>query len=122
MTTENAYEVWEAEVRVLADIGRAVFRQRTRVSVRLPRQLAELAVAAWKREDHEVELPEGETLEQRTTRLRAGTLALIGLAIEEGGTWDDDGVIVEIDAWHLGGAFDAADDAGLLKGVRPSEP
>lgn len=50
----------------------------------------------------------------RQMRGRAGTLALIGLAIEQTSREADSGVAVELDAWFIGSALDAADEAGLL--------
>ena len=46
-----------------------------------------------------------------------GTLALIGLAIQERGRPDADCIAVELDAWEVGNALEAADDMGLLGGV-----
>jgi hypothetical protein len=67
------------------------------------------AVAAWERDDTEGDL-DSETYEQRVQRHRAGTLALIGLAISERGRWEADEVVVELHPEELGVAMDAADD------------
>jgi hypothetical protein len=56
-----------------------------------------------------------ETPEQTRLRRRSGSLALIGLAVIERGIVDGDDVVVEIDAWQVGAALEAADDAGLLQ-------
>ncbi len=80
-----------------------------RVEVRLPRELAEKAVAAWEREGDEGLLAP-ETFEQRVHRHRAGTLGLIGLSICERGRWDGNEVIVELSPDLIGVAVDAADD------------
>lgn len=49
-------------------------------------------------------------------------LALIGLAIEERSNRDeDDHVTVELDAWQIGMALDAAEQRGMLEGVRPPD-
>jgi hypothetical protein len=77
--------------------------------VRLPRALAEKAVAAWKREGDEGPL-DPETFEQRILRYRAGTLGLIWLSISELGRWDGDEVVVELSPDLIGMALDAADD------------
>jgi hypothetical protein len=113
------YERYAADAAVLAEIGRAVFPQPTRLRVRLPRALADLAVAAWAREEDNVP-PGEETPEQITARRRAGTLGLIGLNVESagGGTPAGDDVLADLDAWEIGSAFDAAEDAGLLADLR----
>ena len=79
------------------------------VEVWLPRALAELALAAWQRE-HDEGPPAPETFEQRVLRHRAAALSLIGLSIESGGRWSDDGVIVEVHPQFIGEALAAADD------------
>jgi hypothetical protein len=100
VTTEH--ERYSADVAVLAEIGRAIFPQPTRLRARLPGALAGLAVAAWAREDDgEDSLPPGEeTPEQTAARHRAGTLGLIGLSVKDagGGTPAGDDVLVDLDA------------------------
>lgn len=77
------------------------------VEVRLPRKLADAAAAAWDRDDLEdVE----ETLEQRQLRHRAGTLALVGLAVQEHGRVDGDEVVVPLNARLVALAVEAGDD------------
>jgi hypothetical protein len=124
MTTEH--ERYAADAAVLGQIGRATFPQPTRVRVRLPRALADLAVAAWARDedDEQNAAPREETPGQTTARHRAGTLALIGLSIERagGGIAAGDDVLIDLEAWNIGSAFDAAEDAGLLTGLRPPDP
>jgi hypothetical protein len=83
------------------------------VTIRLPKHLADQARAAWQREEDD-ESTEGETTEERTDRHRAGTLALIGLAIAEGGNDEGDDVVVDLSAWFVGLALEAADEEGLL--------
>jgi hypothetical protein len=120
------YQRYAADAAVLGQIGRAVFPQPTRVRVRLPRALADLAVAAWGRDEdsEESEPARKETSEQATARRRAGTLALIGLSIERarGGMAAGDDVLADLEAWYIGSAFDAAEEAGLLAGLRPPDP
>ncbi len=113
MEDEGEYAQWAEDAEVLANIGRAFFAQPTRVTVRLSRELADLAVASWERETADGPLPV-ETEEQSLTRHRAGTLSLIGLSIQEVGVVEGDDVIVELDAWHIGNALEAADDRGLI--------
>src|SRR3954465_4749910 len=93
------YEAWARDGDVLAQIGRAIFGQPTRVRVRLPRALADEALAAWQRDtENEPPLPP-ETPETRRVRYRAAALGLIGLSVESGGVVEGDEVVVDIDAW-----------------------
>jgi len=116
--TDDEYMQWASDARVLAAIGRALFSQRLGINVRLPRDLADQAVASWEREEDSGTLPE-ESPEQRITRHRSATLSLIGLSIQSTGVEDDEEVAVELDAWFIGDALAAADDEGLLDGVYP---
>ena len=74
MDTESAYEQWSKDADVLARVGRALFPQETRISVRLPASLADAAIAAWHQDGPET-LPEHETPEQWRVRDRAATLS-----------------------------------------------
>jgi len=95
---------------VAGEVGTVLLDQSLpQVEVRLPRNLAELAVAAWERDDGEGPL-DPETYEQSRQRNHAGTLALIGLSITERGRWEGDEVVVELDPVFIGNAVDAADD------------
>ena len=86
--------------------------------MRLPKGLADLAQAAWHTESNQG--PRGpETAEQRTARHRAGTLALIGLCVENAGRADGDEIICELDAQYIGAALEAADQHGLLADQLP---
>lgn len=105
---------YEHDAKVLGEIGQALARTALpKLEVRLARDLAEQAVAAWEREDTQAP-PEQETSEQRSWRHRAGTLALIGLSVAEGGRWEADEVIVELDPLFIGLAIDAADDVATM--------
>jgi hypothetical protein len=117
MADEALRAQWTDDATALAQIGAALFAQSTRLKVRVPRELAEAALAAWTREDIESESDEQrETHDQAITRARAGSFALIGAAIEKRGEpADDDHVTVDLDAWFVGHALDAADDAGLIQ-------
>jgi hypothetical protein len=115
---DDRYEAWARDSGVLAQIGRAVFSQSTRIAVRLPRALADDALAAWQRDNDGEPLP-SETAGQRAVRHRAATLGLIGLSIETVGTWDEDEVVVELEAWYIGDACSAAEEAGLLVDAKP---
>jgi hypothetical protein len=57
-----------------------------------------------------------ESADQRVTRHRAGALGLIGLSLEQDGRLEGDQVVVKLDAWFIGDALNAADDAGLIHG------
>lgn len=96
-------------------MGAALAGQPSTLTMRLPGDLADLARSAWQRHD-DGDLPEAETAGQRLARYRAGTLALIGLSIEETGRAEGDDVVFEVGALQVGGALEAADDYGLLCG------
>jgi hypothetical protein len=103
--------VYADEARVLGEIGTA-FRAAELAPIRVvvPQELAERAVAAWRRDD-EGAVPDPEDPAHRLLRHRAGPLALIGLAITERGESDADGnTIVDLDPELVGVAMDAADD------------
>jgi hypothetical protein len=120
---DPAYATWRDDAELLAEIGRCLFVQDLRVSVRLPASLAARALAAWERDDAENEMSGDENQSERAVRHQAGSLALIGLAIEDrseasGG----DSVTVELDAWQIGAALDAAEERQLLIDLRPPNP
>ncbi|NIH80165.1 hypothetical protein [Amycolatopsis viridis] len=99
MTSEYARYGQDAEV--LAAIGAAISTAigEQRITVRLPRELAAAAVAAWRRDETEPAGAEAgaETPQQWMLRDRAADLALIGLAIDERGRTDGDGSVVTVD-------------------------
>lgn len=115
---DDMYEVWARDAQLLAQFGQFLFAQPTSVRVRLPRALADAALAAWLREDEAdtdtAQPPLRETAEGRAIRHRAGTLSLIGASIEDGGIVAGDHIVVEVDSWYVGLALEAADDAGLI--------
>jgi hypothetical protein len=102
------------DAELLGRIGAALFPQPTTLRVRLPKELAGLALAAWHRDDQGP--PGPETAGQRAARYRAGSLALIGLCVADTGRADGDEIICDLDAWYIGAALDAADEHGLLAG------
>ena len=103
-------QVYRQEAEVLGEVGAALAGLALpEVEVRLPRALAELALAAWQRE-HDEGPPAPETFEQRVLRHRAATLSLIGLSIESGGNWADDHMTVRLHPQFIGEALAAADD------------
>ena len=81
--------------------------------MRISSELADLAITAWQRDDDSAGLSE-ESPAERDARHRAGSLALIGLALVERGQLDGDHFEVDLEAWFIGHALDAADEFGLL--------
>ena len=105
---QDAYR--ELESATLSALGRVLRKAPlAEQDVRIPRSLADRAVAAWERDDVADRDP-GETTEQRLHRHRAGTLALIGLAIYERGREDGEDVIVALHPESTGVALNASDD------------
>lgn len=104
----DSYEQYARDAEVLGRIGKALVPQDTHLQVRLPEDLAGLAVAAWQREDSD--RLDAETPAQRIVRHRAANLDLIGLCIQNTGQPDGDDVSCELDAWYIGAALEAADD------------
>ncbi|MCX4675152.1 hypothetical protein OG413_07410 [Streptomyces sp. NBC_01433] len=102
MVDEEAYVRYRADSTVLAAIGKHVDAQVGHVTVRLPRAVAEAAVAAWER-DESGDLGE-ETSEQSTLRDQAGDLALIGLVISERGRWEGEEVVIDLNIVFAGAA------------------
>ena len=109
----SGYQRYQREAELLSSIGAALFGQPATVTMRIPRKLADLALAAWRQDDGGDPLGP-ETVEQRITRHRAGTVALIGLCIEQTGRAEGDDIVCELDSWYVGVALEAADDYGLL--------
>ena len=91
---------------MLAAIGAHLDPQTGRVNVRLPRSVAEAAVAAWDRE--ELGGIGEESREECDLRDDAAELALIGLAITSRGVWDGEEVVVDLDVIQVAAASRAA--------------
>ncbi|GIF43551.1 hypothetical protein [Actinoplanes xinjiangensis] len=91
---------------MLAAIGTRLESQVNRISVRLPRSLAESAIAAWDREES------GgfgeESREEYEMRDDAAELAWIGLAISERGVWDGEEAVVDLNVVQVAAALRAA--------------
>jgi hypothetical protein len=83
-------------------------RHRPSYRARIPRRLAELALTAWKRDEHEGPL-DPENFEQRVQRHRTATFALIGLSIESVGRWNADEVVLDLHVALIGTALDASE-------------
>jgi len=112
--SRHDYEKYAQDAAVLGEIGKVLFPQDTKLSVRLPKDLADQALAAWRRDEPGGERPAEETPEQELLRTRAAYLALIGLCIENTAQPSGDDVICELDAWYISGALEAAEAQGLL--------
>ncbi|MEU6183494.1 hypothetical protein [Streptomyces coeruleorubidus] len=93
------------DTKVLAAIGTRVAAQTDRLTVRVPKALAEAAVAAWEHEENDA--PGEETPERYALRDGAAELALIGLAITERGRWEGEEVAVGLDLASAGAAVRA---------------
>jgi hypothetical protein len=81
--------------------------------------LAKEALDKWERDTSGGALSSPESPEQWPIRDRAATLSLIGLSIQEDGVEDGEDVVVDLDAWFIGHALDAAEEDDLLSDVRP---
>lgn len=92
--------------KMLATIGEWISPRVQLVSVRLPHELAEAAVAAWNR-DETGNIGE-EAPDQYALRDRAAELALIGLAVSERGRRDGEDVVVDLHATSVAAAIHAA--------------
>ncbi|HXL87771.1 MAG TPA: hypothetical protein VN969_02105 [Streptosporangiaceae bacterium] len=115
--SRHDYEKYAQDAAILGEIGKVLFPQDTKLSVRLPRHLADQALAAWRRDELNAKgaaRAAEETPEQQVLRTRAAYLALIGLCIENTGQPCGDEVSCELDAWYIGSALQAAEEQGLL--------
>ncbi|MFJ8085888.1 hypothetical protein ACIQ6Y_35595 [Streptomyces sp. NPDC096205] len=106
MNDLSPYGRYRDDTAVLAAIGARVEAQTARVTVRLPQELADAAVAAWERDERQA--PDRETPEQHRLRDHAAELALIGLAISERGRREGGAVLVDLDIAAAGAAVRAA--------------
>lgn len=98
-----------SEAAELALLGAALLkRAMDPVLVEIPVELAAAAEAAWARDDDDP-IADDESIEDELARTDAGTLALIGLAIEKSGESADDGAVaVALDPGVIGAAVAAA--------------
>ncbi|MFY1614950.1 hypothetical protein [Micromonospora sp. WMMD736] len=106
MEDREQYLQYQQDRTVLAAIGARLDPEVSRLSVRLPRSLAESAVAAWNRE--ELGGIGEESREEYELRDDAAELALIGLAIGERGVRDGEDVVVDLDVVQVAAALRAA--------------
>lgn len=91
---------------VLAAVGAHLDPQIGKIKVRLPRSVAESAVAAWDRD--ELGTVGEESRAEYELREDAAELAFIGLAISSSGVWDGEEVVVDLDVVHVAAALRAA--------------
>jgi hypothetical protein len=109
MAETDRQRLYREEARLLGEIGAVLARaDLPKVTVRLPATLANEALAAWQRDDDDELDPESH--QQRVVRHRAGTLALIGLAVAEHGRVEGAEVLVDLSPDVIGSALNAADD------------
>ncbi|GAA5024304.1 hypothetical protein [Kitasatospora paranensis] len=106
MNDQEQYVRYREDSKVLAAIGVCVDAQVGPVTVRLPKALAEAAVAAWDRD--EVGGLGEETYEQYALRDCAAELAFIGLAITRHGRTDGEEVVVDLNVASAGAAVRAS--------------
>ncbi|WP_346535460.1 hypothetical protein [Micromonospora sp. DPT] len=106
MEDREQYVRYQRDRTVLASIGTYLDPRVSRISVRLPRSVAEPAVAAWDRE--ELDGVGEESREEYELRDDAAELALIGLAIASRGMWDGEEVVVDLDVVQIAAALRAA--------------
>ncbi|MDI6105437.1 hypothetical protein QLQ12_43330 [Actinoplanes sp. NEAU-A12] len=119
MNETPAQRRYRDDAHLLAAIGEHVAAQLPPVTVRLPRDLADAAAAAWDRD--ETDPPTPETAEQAYVRSFAAALALIGLAVRQDGAASPDGVVVALDPARLAAALFAHECAtdDLLRDAQP---
>jgi hypothetical protein len=122
MVTDDEYDQWAHDGHVLAQIGSALYRQRTVVQVRIPRQLAESALVSWERQLSGEGLHSPEDPGPRAIIKSAATLAFIGRSMQRGGVQDNDDVLLDLDAWDIGHALNAAEMNGLLEDLGGPRP
>ena len=103
MVGDDERQRYAADSRLLGEIGAALVSQNTRLSVRLPAELAARALAAWHRDEAGGVGP--ETAHEQKTRSHAADVALVGLAIEQSGTLLTGLVTIELDAIQVAAAL-----------------
>lgn len=127
MTNPELLGRWRDDEQVLARIGAALFPQDTTCRVRLPADLVDGAVVAWRREDDDGTAEEDDDgSEHAIVRERAAALALLGAQLEPlTATTSGEArgeVEATLDAWYIGVALGAADDHDLIGASDPVRP
>ncbi|MGH4035730.1 hypothetical protein ACQB60_43305 [Actinomycetota bacterium Odt1-20B] len=109
MHAHGQYLRYQRDAELLAALGTRLRAEVDRtVTVRLPRDLAEAAAAAWARDEREPS-DSAESVAEHQLRDQAAELALIGLAVTERGVHDGDGaVVVDLDLTSVAAALRAA--------------
>jgi hypothetical protein len=103
---------WRLDADTLRDAGAHVASTGVpTVEISLSPELACRAAEAWERDDEQDDSLDRESQEQSAIRLKAATLALIGLAVIESSRLDGDKVVVRLAADLVGGAVAAADNS-----------
>jgi hypothetical protein len=106
----NPYEQWQQDAELLGELGRTLAMiDLPEIEVRLPRHLAEAALAVWERDDDQEPLSSRERREQQVVRQSAATLSLVGLSIESVGRWEGDECVVTLSSQFVCDALSAAD-------------
>ncbi len=100
------YVRYQQDRTVLAAVGAHLGPQIGPITVRLPRSVAESAVAAWDRD--ELGGVGEETRGEYELRHDAAELAFIGLAISSSGVWEGGEVVVDLDVVQIASALRAA--------------
>ncbi|MFE6844671.1 hypothetical protein [Streptomyces sp. NPDC057686] len=106
MEDREQYVRYRQDRAVLAAIGAHLGPRISQISVRLPRSVAESAVAAWDRE--ELGGIREESRAEYDLRDDAAELAFIGLAVSSRGVWDGEEVVVDLDVAQIAAALRAA--------------
>ncbi|MFI5526966.1 GNAT family N-acetyltransferase [Kitasatospora sp. NPDC051853] len=106
MVDQEQYVRYREDAKVLAAIGEHVEAQVGRVTVQLPKDVADAAVAAWERDEEGGRAAESH--EEFIARDRAAELAFIGLAISERGRREGEDVVVDLDVASAGAALRAS--------------
>jgi hypothetical protein len=110
MTEPDWKSIYRRDAELLGKIGATLAQTALpKIQVRLPKALARAAVEAWERDGNEAG-PGEETMYERVHRHRAGTLGLIGLAVQrDGRDWGEE-TVVKLAPELVGLAIEAADD------------
>ncbi|WP_433856067.1 hypothetical protein [Streptomyces kronopolitis] len=113
MHVSEEYVRYRQDAQVLAEVGRQLAGQVSRVRVTLSREVAEAAVAAWERD--ELGVVGEETVEEFALRDMAAELALIGSAVTERGVPKDGQVVVDLGVVQVGAALQAVGQVRQLE-------
>ena len=109
MKIREQRRVWAKDADVLVKVGRELAKQKTEVTVTLPRTLVTAAVRSWDGDvDEEADFDATkETPAQRRMRHRSETLSLIGSWAKLQRVTGQERVKVKVDAWFVADALRA---------------